>query len=142
MPNLDSFEIAKIFVDVNKEREKTTDIAKRLNVKAANMQTQMYTLSGGNQQKVILAKWMLREPKVLILDEPTRGIDVGAKHEIYKLINEMIKDNMSVILISSELTELLGMCDRIYVMRNGRIAGELSKDEISSENVMRLAAGG
>ena len=85
---------------------------------------------------------MLREPKVLILDEPTRGIDVGAKHEIYKLINEMIKDNMSVILISSELTELLGMCDRIYVMRNGRIAGELSKDEISSENVMRLAAGG
>ena len=142
LPNLDSFEIAKIFVDVNKEREKTTDIAKRLNVKAANMQTQMYTLSGGNQQKVILAKWMLREPKVLILDEPTRGIDVGAKHEIYKLINEMIKDNMSVILISSELTELLGMCDRIYVMRNGRIAGELSKVDISSENVMRLAAGG
>lgn len=142
LPNLDSFATLKIFVDGKKETEQTRKMAKRLNVKTASMATQLYTLSGGNQQKVILAKWLLRNPKVLILDEPTRGIDVGAKYEIYKLITEMIKEGMSIVLISSELPELLGMCDRIYVMRNGKMEGELQKDEISSEAVMRLATGG
>lgn len=141
LPNLDSFAKGKIFVDAKKESEATTDIAKKLNVKAPSMETLMYTLSGGNQQKVIVAKWMLRNPKVLIMDEPTRGIDVGAKYEIYKIITNMAKSGMSVVLISSELPELLGMCDRIYVMRAGKIVGELQRDEISSEAVMYLAAG-
>ncbi len=142
LPNLDSFAAGKIFVNRKKEREQCTEIAKSLNVKAPTVDTLMYALSGGNQQKVILAKWMLRGPKVFIMDEPTRGIDVGAKYEIYKLITGMIKSGMSVIMISSELPELLGMCDRIYVMRGGRIVGELQKDQISSEAVMALAAGG
>ena len=102
----------------------------------------MYTLSGGNQQKAILAKWMLRNPEVFIMDEPTRGIDVGAKYEIYKLITEMIQKGMSVIMISSELPELLGMCDRIYVMSAGRIVGEVQREEFTSERIMALAAGG
>lgn len=142
LPNLDAFSKGKIFVNARKERETTTEIAKKLNVKAPSMDTLMYTLSGGNQQKVILCKWMLRNPEILILDEPTRGIDVGAKHEIYKLITDMIKSGMSVIMISSELPELLGMCDRVYVMRSGKLVGELQKDEMSSEAVMALAAGG
>lgn len=142
LPNLDAFSIGRFFVNARLERETATDIAKKLKVKAPSMDTLMYTLSGGNQQKVILCKWMLRNPEILILDEPTRGIDVGAKHEIYKLITEMIKSGMSVIMISSELPELLGMCDRIYVMRAGKMVGELQKDEISSEAVMALVAGG
>ncbi len=141
LPNLDSFGRFKIFINSKKEAESTTAIAKQLNVKAPSMQTLMYTLSGGNQQKVIVAKWMLRKPKILIMDEPTRGIDVGAKYEIYKIITDMAKSGMSVILISSELPELLGMCDRIYVMRAGKMVGELGKNEISSEAVMYLAAG-
>jgi len=142
LPNLDSFERGRIFVNGKKEREKCTEISKSLNVKAPTVDTLMYALSGGNQQKVILAKWLLRSPQVFIMDEPTRGIDVGAKYEIYKLITNMIKSGMSVIMISSELPELLGMCDRIYVMRAGQMAGELQADEISSEAVMALAAGG
>ena len=142
LPNVDSFKSFGPFVSLRKEREATSEIAKKLNVKAPSMDALMYTLSGGNQQKVILCKWMLKQPEILILDEPTRGIDVGAKHEIYKLITEMIKSGMAVIMISSELPELLGMCDRIYVMRNGKMVGELQEDEISSEAVMELAAGG
>ena len=97
------------------------------------------TLSGGNQQKVVLSKWMLREPDILILDEPTRGIDVGAKFEIYKLMTNLVKEGKSIVMVSSELPELIGMCDRIYVMAEGQIAGELKRTEFSQEKIMRYA---
>ena len=96
-------------------------------------------LSGGNQQKVILAKWLLGNPKVLILDEPTRGIDVGSKSEIHRLMCEYAKQGLAIIMISSELPEVLGMSDRIIVMREGRISGELIREEADQEAIMRLA---
>ena len=99
----------------------------------------MGNLSGGNQQKVSLAKWMFVKPKLLILDEPTRGIDVGAKFEIYTLMNELVNQGMSIIMISSELPEVLGMSDRIYVMADGKFVGELSQEEATQEKIMQLA---
>ena len=94
------------------------------------------SLSGGNQQKVVLAKWMLTEPDVLILDEPTRGIDVGAKYEIYCVINELAKAGKAIIVISSEMPEIIGTCDRTYVINEGEIAGELKGNEITQEAIM------
>ena len=96
----------------------------------------MGNLSGGNQQKVLLAKWMYADPDILILDEPTRGIDVGAKYEIYCIINELVAEGKSVIMISSELPEVLGMSDRIYVLNEGRLVGEFTRDEASQEKIM------
>jgi L-arabinose transport system ATP-binding protein len=98
-------------------------------------------LSGGNQQKVVFARWLAREPKVLILDEPTRGIDVGAKAEIYRLIEELAEAGMAILLISSEMTELRGLADRILVMHGGRIAGELRGEAATEEAVLDLAMG-
>lgn len=94
-------------------------------------------LSGGNQQKVVLSKWLFTQPKVLILDEPTRGIDVGAKYEIYSIINELAEDGRGVLMISSEMPELLGLCDRIYVMNEGRFVGAFDRGEASQEAIMR-----
>jgi putative multiple sugar transport system ATP-binding protein len=96
-------------------------------------------LSGGNQQKVSVAKWLFVTPDILILDEPTRGIDVGAKYEIYTIMNRLIEQGMSIIMISSELPEILGMSDRIYIVSAGRISGELSIEEASQEKIMQLA---
>lgn len=110
-----------------------------INIKTPSVQQKVGNLSGGNQQKVQLAKWMYAEPKVLILDEPTRGIDVGAKFEIYSLMNTLVESGMSILMISSELPEILGMSDRLYVMAEGKIAGELSGAEASEEAVMELA---
>ena len=95
-------------------------------------------LSGGNQQKVVLSKWLFTDPQVLILDEPTRGIDVGAKFEIYSIMNDLAAQGRGVVMISSEMPELLGMCDRIYVVNEGRIMGELSREEASQERIMAL----
>jgi len=96
-------------------------------------------LSGGNQQKVSIAKWLFVQPQVLILDEPSRGIDVGAKYEIYTIMNQLVEQGMSIIMISSELPEILGMSDRIYVVSLGRITGELSRAEATQEKIMQLA---
>jgi len=115
------------------------DYCKRMRVKTPTVETSIESLSGGNQQKVILAKWMVTDPDVLILDEPTRGIDVGAKYEIYVLMSELAKHKKGIIMVSSELPELIGMCDRIYVIAKGRIAGELTRNEFSQESIMRLA---
>ncbi len=95
-------------------------------------------LSGGNQQKVVLSKWLFTEPQVLILDEPTRGIDVGAKFEIYGIMNQLADEGHGVVMISSEMPELLGMCDRIYVMNEGELVGELTAAEASQERIMSL----
>ena len=121
------------------ERKMVGEYFKKMNVKTPTLDTPIQSLSGGNQQKVLFAKWLLREPEILILDEPTRGIDVGAKFEIYKLMVEIAKQGKAVIMVSSELPELIGMCDRIYVMNQGKITGELSKEEFSQEAIMKFA---
>ena len=107
------------------------------NIKSNSINQVVGSLSGGNQQKVVLAKWMLTQPDVLILDEPTRGIDVGAKYEIYCVINDLAKAGKAVIVISSEMPEIIGTCDRTYVINEGEIAGELTKEEITQERIMQ-----
>lgn len=128
---------------VNRERERsaTQSASERMNVKAASVETLVKNLSGGNQQKVVLAKWLQLEPKVMIFDEPTRGIDVGAKAEIYELIRGLAKNGVAVIVISSDMEEVLGISDRLAVMHEGRITGILNRDQCTEENVMRLAVG-
>ena len=123
-------------VDQNKEDIKAQEYREKINVKTTSVEQAVGSLSGGNQQKVVLAKWMLTEPDVLILDEPTRGIDVGAKYEIYCVINELAKSGKAVIIISSEMPEIIGTCDRTYVINEGEIAGELVGDEITQEAIM------
>lgn len=110
----------------------------KLNIKTPSIQQKTVNLSGGNQQKVVLSKWIFADPDILMLDEPTRGIDVGAKYEIYTIINQLAGEGKGILLISSELPELLGMCDRIYVMSEGRITGELSREEATQETILRL----
>ena len=123
-------------VDKNEEIVKAEEYKKLINVKANSINQTVSSLSGGNQQKVVLAKWMLTQPDVLILDEPTRGIDVGAKYEIYCAINELAEAGKAVIVISSEMPEIIGTCDRAYVINEGQIAGELTKAELSQERIM------
>ncbi|MCP1108993.1 putative multiple sugar transport system ATP-binding protein [Lachnospiraceae bacterium PF1-21] len=123
-------------IDADKEIAVAKEYKEKLNTKCPTVEQNVGNLSGGNQQKVLLAKWMFAEPDVLILDEPTRGIDVGAKYEIYSIINDLVKAGKSVIMISSELPEVLGMSDRIYIMNEGRIAGELTCEEASQEKIM------
>ena len=110
----------------------------KLRVATPSLETEVQYLSGGNQQKVVIAKWLFQDAEILFLDEPTRGIDVGAKTEIYRLINQMVKEGKTVILISSEMPEILGMCDRIMVMHEGRKMGELDVAEVSLEKIMAL----
>ncbi len=124
-------------VDSNKEIIDSEDYRKRINIKTPSINQTVGNLSGGNQQKVVLAKWMMTQPDVLILDEPTRGIDVGAKYEIYCVINELAKAGKAVIVISSEMPEVIGTCDRVYVINEGEIAGELNKDEMNQVNIMK-----
>jgi len=128
-----------IFVRKQKENDLVSSLTSRLAVKTPNFEQKVRNLSGGNQQKVVLSRWLAREPSVLILDEPTRGIDVGAKAEIYKLIEDLAKSGLGIMLISSELPEVLGMSDRIIVMQNGKITGELNGDDATEEAVLKLA---
>ena len=120
------------------ETELSSDYAKKLRVSTPSMGTEVQYLSGGNQQKVVVAKWLFQESEILFLDEPTRGIDVGAKAEIYRLINQMVQEGRTVIMISSEMPELLGMCDRIMVMHEGHKKGELTQAEATQEKIMAL----
>ncbi len=123
-------------IDKDKEIRAAEEYRDKLGVKCAGIEQDVGDLSGGNQQKVLLSKWMFADPNILLLDEPTRGIDVGAKYEIYTIINDLVAQNKSVVMISSEMPELLGMCDRIYVMNEGRIVAELSRGEASQEVIM------
>ena len=125
-----------IVIDKDKEYAVAVEYKEKLKTKCPTVEQNVGNLSGGNQQKVLLAKWMFADPDILILDEPTRGIDVGAKYEIYCIINDLVAAGKSVIMISSELPEVLGMSDRIYVMNEGRIVGELSQEEASQEKIM------
>ncbi len=135
MANLDAVSTHTV-IDKDKEYGVAVDYKEKLHTKCPTVEQNVGNLSGGNQQKVLLAKWMFADPDVLILDEPTRGIDVGAKYEIYCIINQLVAEGKSVIMISSELPEVLGMCDRIYVMNEGRIVGELDRSEASQEVIM------
>ena len=133
-------EIAKRgVVDGNAEVKVANEYRVSLNVKTPSVEQKVGNLSGGNQQKVSLGKWLFVKPDILILDEPTRGIDVGAKFEIYTLMNGLVEQGMSIIMISSELPEVLGMSDRVYVVSAGRIAGELPIQEATQEKIMQLA---
>lgn len=125
-----------IVIDENKEIKAAEDFREKLRIKSPSILQRTGNLSGGNQQKVVFSKWIFSDPDVLILDEPTRGIDVGAKYEIYSVINDLTAAGKTIIMISSELPEILGMCDRVYVMNEGRIVGELSAEEASQENIM------
>lgn len=113
---------------------------KRLNIKTPTMDQIINNLSGGNQQKVLIARWLLAQPKILILDEPTRGIDVGAKAEIYRLISELASRGVAIIMVSSELPEIIGMSDRVMVMHGGRITGILDKEDADQETILSLAS--
>lgn len=111
----------------------------KLNIRTPSLYEKVINLSGGNQQKLLLARWMMTNPKVLILDEPTRGVDVGAKVEIYNIINQLKRSGIGVIIISSELPEILGICDRIIVMHDGKITGEFTHEEATQEKIMKCA---
>ena len=124
-------------VDENMEIKVAEEYRSKFNIKSSGILQKSGTLSGGNQQKIVLSKWVYSDPDVLILDEPTRGIDVGAKYEIYTIINELIEQGKSLIIISSEMPEVLGMSDRVYVMNEGKIVGELDKSQASQESIMR-----
>lgn len=125
-------------IDLNREIVETGENAKQFDVKCSSIFQEVGNLSGGNQQKLVLAKWMFNLPEVLILDEPTRGIDVGAKYEIYCIINELAAVGKCVLIISSELSEILGICDRVYVMNEGEIKGEMPIADANQESIMRL----
>ena len=125
-------------INENEEIVHTEELRRKLNIKCSGILQKTGNLSGGNQQKVILGKWIFTEPDILIMDEPTRGIDVGAKYEIYTIINDLADQGKGVLVISSELPELLGMCDRIYVMNEGKIIGELTAKEATQEKIMKM----
>jgi ribose transport system ATP-binding protein len=129
------------FLNFAVEKMQSAEMGKRLRVKAPNDLHRVGNLSGGNQQKVVLGKWLVLKPRVLLLDEPTRGIDVGAKQEIYQLMDELAGQGIAVLFVSSEMEEIIGMSDRVIVMHEGRITGELNREELSEESVMHLATG-
>ena len=126
-------------INTDLEVQLAEQMTKEMGTKTPSNEQRIGNLSGGNQQKVILAKWLLCDPDIRITDEPTRGIDVGAKREIYELMNTFAAKGKGIIMISSELPELIGICDRIYVVSEGRIAGMLSRSEFSQESIMQLA---
>ena len=127
---------SRSIIDKDKERHSAIEYKDRMGIKTPNVDQHVGNLSGGNHQKGLLGKGIVSKPDILILDEPTRGVDVGAKYEIYQIINELAASGKAVILISSELPEILGMCDRIYVMNEGRIVGEFARAEASQEAIM------
>jgi ABC-type sugar transport system ATPase subunit len=136
--DLEAFSTAGV-VSRRRERARTEELARDLDVRAASPEAPVTTLSGGNQQKVLFAKWLLRKPKLLIADEPTRGVDVGAKRQIHELLIRLAKEGMAVLLISSEIEEVLGLAHRVLVMRTGRVVGEFVGDAITDESVMNAA---
>ena len=129
----------KIFVDARRERAKAVEVFERLRVKAPSVDTKVNNLSGGNQQKVVLAKWLVKNPKILFVDEPTKGVDVGAKAEIYKLLGELAENGISIVMVSSDMPELVSVSDRVLVIGSGKITGEFKKEEISEEAIMAAA---
>jgi ribose transport system ATP-binding protein len=140
LPNLDLL-ARNYFVNRVRTRQLVQKFVDKLNIRTPSLEQRVLNLSGGNQQKVVLAKWLASNPKVLILDEPTRGIDVGAKAEVYTIMNDLVRQGIGIIMISSEMPEILAISDRILVMYEGRIMGELTRAEATQERIMTLASG-
>lgn len=138
--SLKDYMVSHLYLDDKKRREATEEQIQAMHIKTPTQETQIRSLSGGNQQKVIIGRWLLTNPEVLLLDEPTRGIDVGAKYEIYQLIINLAKQGKTIIMVSSEMPELLGVCDRILVMSGGRLSGEVQTATTNQEEIMTLAA--
>lgn len=132
----------RMFLSCKKRHALACQYIERMHIKTRSDAQAVFELSGGNQQKVLLGKWLANQPKILILDEPTRGVDVGAKTEIYTIINELAADGMAIILVSSELSEIINMCDNVCVVHEGRITGRLSREEFSQDKIMHYATGG
>ena len=129
-----------VVINSHSEREVSTKFVEALNIKTPSLEQKMMNLSGGNQQKVVISKWLATDPEILIVDEPTRGIDVGSKKEIHALLSQLAQQGIGIVMISSELPEIIGMSDRVVVMHEGRISGILEhKEEMTQENIMRLA---
>lgn len=134
--------ISKFRVNHKKEKELTNQAIEDFSIRCSSPLQKCLNLSGGNQQKVVLAKWLLADPKILLMDEPTRGIDVGAKAEIYSIMNELVSDGNAIIMVSSELNEIINMCDRLLVMRQGSIVAELPREQFDQDEILRYALGG
>jgi ribose transport system ATP-binding protein len=130
-------------VSRSRESQESEKAIRELNIRVYDMNRQeVKSLSGGNQQKVVIGKWIMRKPSMFILDEPTRGVDVGAKHEIYVIINDMARNGATVLFVSSEMEELMGVCDRIMVIHGGKIVADFGKSEYDQERIMSFALGG
>lgn len=132
----------KGIINLKREADSVQEYKKVLQIKAEDVEVKVRTLSGGNQQKVVLSKWLMNRPSILILDEPTRGIDVGAKYEIYSIMSKLVKQGIGIIMISSELPELTGMCDRFLVLSEGKFVAEFDRDAVTDEKIMHAATGG
>ncbi|TWT52543.1 Xylose import ATP-binding protein XylG [Rubripirellula amarantea] len=141
LPGLEANKRAGIGINLSQERETSRRMTAEMRIKASDDFQPVEDMSGGNQQKVVIGKWLAMQPKVLLLDEPTRGVDIGAKQEIYRLMEELAEKGVAILFVSSELEEVLSMSDRVLVMHEGQLSGELSRDEASEESVMRLATG-
>ena len=135
LPNLKALKKV-LFVGRKREAGMGREMMERLKIKASGLRQLVSNLSGGNQQKVVFAKWLATEPKIMILDEPTRGIDVGAKAEIYRIISDLVERGISIILMSSEMPELIALCDGIYTMKDGKITGSLDRREFSEKAIL------
>jgi ABC-type sugar transport system ATPase subunit len=142
MDGVDKMVASNGLINSLKEVRIANHYVNQLSVKTPSIEQKVQNLSGGNQQKVVIGKWLMADPLVLVLDEPTRGIDVGAKFEIYNLMNDLVDNGVAIIMISSELPEVLGMSDRVLVIHNGRLAGELPWQEATQEKAMYYATGG
>jgi ABC-type sugar transport system ATPase subunit len=129
-----------VFYDSKKSDQVATTLKEKLRIIAPHVNQKVIHLSGGNQQKVVLAKWLLTQPDILIVDEPTHGIDVGSRFEIYEILKSLTAEGKSIIIISSDLPEILGLCDRILVIKKGLLAGEISREEATEEKIIAMAA--
>jgi ribose transport system ATP-binding protein len=139
LANLESMLTAGLVTNPALESAVSRDYVRKLNIKTPTIQKQLSDLSGGNQQKVIISKWIFKQPKILIMDEPTRGIDVGSKYEIYEIMNRLSSQGISIIFVSSEMEEIIGMCDRAMIMANYRIVGELDRAHLTADNILNLS---
>ncbi|CAM4180969.1 MAG: sugar ABC transporter ATP-binding protein [Paenibacillus macerans] len=142
LTNLDQLMGSRFLISEKKRSEQIGKYVSGLNIKTASADIEVSSLSGGNQQKVVIAKWLATNPQLLILDEPTRGVDVGAKSEIYAIINRLANEGLAIIMVSSDLPEIINMCDSVCVMRSGKLVAQLNREELSQENIMRYATGG
>ena len=141
LANLAALANAWGFISVSKEKKAVQELIHKLQIKIGDIENPLSSLSGGNQQKVILAKWLHLQPEVLLIDEPTRGVDVGARAEIYQIIQNLADSGLYILMVSSDMDELMGLSDRILVMKNGQIQGELQRADFSEERILRMAIG-